>query len=363
MPSGTYEVCVDPRTELLYSALSVTGWGQRALTRTRLAYKDEILELAGRKLEHPAVLLASRLASGDFIFDAPFGFILHHGRPPQLRRLVPYPSSLTTRAGWAISPRSAGPPNPSSLRSMRLQGQRILETFASHLRGFCKEIGFIGFFREHGGFYEGMVDSIEERLEGERICRFLEDYFGDSLDGYALILCPLVKGGISFRVATHRRGGTAYAALGPSGSRRGKPVFDTRIGLEIMLVHELAHQFVNPVVEANMARVEETSRLFKPIIGTILKRAGEYTAWWVVVCEHLIRAMTYRYLVQTYGQRKAERNLRSQLWQGFAYIDHFVSLLERYEKQRVRYPTLSSFFPTVADSLRGLATGFPTAQH
>ena len=140
-----------------------------------------------------------------------------------------------------------------------------------------------------------------------------------------------------------------YAILGPSGARFGQPRFWDPDALEALLWHEFSHVFVGNLPDACRRRIVADSALFAPLRARMLPQG--YARWEVCADEHLVRAVGVRLVARMAGARAAERALDLQLRLGFTYLPRLLAGLERYERERARFPALGDFCPDLAEAL------------
>ena len=86
-------------------------------------------------------------------------------------------------------------------------------------------------------------------------------------------------------------------------------------------------------------------------------RRMAYGDWLTVMKEVLVRSVHARLTLKTEGQEAAARMLAAERNNKFFFIDDFYALLETYEKNREKYPTLYEFYPVLAASLANWELG------
>lgn len=118
-----FRVGLDPRIELLAVVQSLGGYGERLhlINRRPCAYRRRIDAWFGRLAGHAAVASFDQLSQAGFDFAAPPAALLCLGRPPRLRRRLPFPGWVSVKAGGEVS----------------------LAAFIRYLRGFARESGFM----------------------------------------------------------------------------------------------------------------------------------------------------------------------------------------------------------------------------
>jgi hypothetical protein len=83
-----------------------------------------------------------------------------------------------------------------------------------------------------------------------------------------------------------------------------------------------------------------------------------YGNWKTMMYESLVRACTIEYLMKYQGKMAAGMDAIADRDKGFEWIGELSKLLEKYEKDRKRYPTLEAFMPEVVAFFDEYAEGF-----
>jgi len=134
-------------------------------------------------------------------------------------------------------------------------------------------------------------------------------------------------------------------------------VYATQAGLEVdasVLVHEIGHAFVNPLVDENRAVLEPPGqRLYAAVKARM--DAAAYGAWDTVVSESVLRAVSVRYAEAHGGAGAARSELAVHLDRGFPWTVVLSDALRDYEADRARYPTLGEWSVPLAAILTVIA--------
>jgi hypothetical protein len=321
------EVSVDPRIELLTVVQCLAGYDQ--LGTADLAYRREVLERFAPWRSHPAVTLFARMARGSFTRDAPPAMMLRLAEPPALELRAPFSLYVETCAG----------------------GRGQLFAFLDSLRDFAAESRFMEFHAAHSDLHRTLVEEARRALRSTRVVAPLEEYFGVREHGYHLILSPLLHAG-GYAAQVERPPGIVdcYAILGPSRASHGRPHFWDPNALEALLWHEFSHVFVGNLPEACRREIAADSALFEPLRARMIPQG--YARWEVCADEHLVRAVGVRLVARLEGAHAAEHALDLQLGLGFTYLPRLRVALERFERERVLFPTLGDFCPNLAEAFR-----------
>jgi hypothetical protein len=325
-PAARIEVSVDPRIELLAVVECLAGYDQ--LGGGDLAYRREVLRQFAPWRAHPAVTLFARMAREGFTRDAPPAVMLRLAEPPELELRAPFSVYVENCAG----------------------GRGRLFAYLDSLRDFAAESRFMEFHAAHAELFRGLVLETRRVLPRTRVVKPLEDYFGVREHGYHLILAPLLPAG-GYAAEVERPPGIVdcYAILGPSRTGHGRPRFWDPDALEALLWHEFSHVFVGNLPDACRRRILADSALFEPLRPRMVSQG--YARWEVCADEHLVRAVGVRLVARLAGAHAAEKALDLQMRLGFTYLPRLLAGLERYERERDRFPTLGDFCPDLAEAL------------
>ncbi|MCK4412790.1 MAG: DUF4932 domain-containing protein [Candidatus Eisenbacteria sp.] len=329
LPEG-FSVRIDPRMELLAVVQHFSTWAPGGHIKSRTTYKRDIDDYFAGFEEHRAVAWMDSLVAAEFTHDAPVRLILHHQDPPDLRRRTPYSDYLITRAG----------------------GEPILDAFVAALRDFARATDFMAFYRAHRPLYDLHVREVCASLAGKDYVRALEEFFGESRDGYHLILPPLFAGGYGPGIQDKDRY-DLYAVIGPCARKDDRTTFGCRRYLESIMLHEWSHSFVNPLVDQWADEFRASARLFDPIRGMMTRQA--YPSWKIALYEHIVRAAEINIRATLYEDFDKESALRVHEGQGFWYVGPVDSLLEVYQAHREQYASFGRFVPVIARALSQLS--------
>jgi len=317
-------VAVDPRLELLSIVQSsVQEYTQRGPLRCDpLPYLEAAFDLARRHEDHAAVRLWRELHADGFTFDAPVRFALSHSALPAFAPTIDY-----REAHYLVH---------------RAKGADRLAAFGAALRDFAAsaDLGtFLARWRRTFEAYESQARSVID----PQWPAWLDAYAGRPETDLRIALLPLSRGSYGPTV-----GGVAYAVVASLWNGRDA-VFDDREHLELLVLHEGAHGFVNPAMFGVQEELEASAVLLAPMAERMAAQA--YPRWITVVCEHVVRAVVARLSPDREAVLAREEGL------GFVHIRAVAEALAEYERSRDRYPTLASFAPRIAEVFRGLAGG------
>jgi hypothetical protein len=180
---------------------------------------------------------------------------------------------------------------------------------------------------------------------------WFESWFGMPAPGAATVFASPLAGVYNYGPRVVGRAPALFAILGVSREADGDGLSAPEPSL---LVHEVGHSFVNPVLTENVRFVAAPgARLFSAVEGRM--RALHYGTWETTVAESVLRAVVVRYLLAHAGEAAARRETARQLTEGFPWTLVLADTLAAYEADRARYPTFGDFAPTLAATLDVIA--------
>jgi len=324
---ASVEVAVDPRIELLAVVQCLAGDDQ--VNHLALSYRRDVFAHFAPWRGHPAVTLYARMAREGFTRDAPPAVMLRLATPPALELRAPFTAGLEARAG----------------------GRQRLFAFLDSLRDFADVSHFADFHAAHAGEFRALTRSTRRALRRTRVVDPLERYFGVHGQTYRVILSPLFQtGGYAARIERPGAGVDCYAILGPERASRGRPRFWKPDALEPLLWHEFSHIFVGTLPDSCRRAIAADSAMFEPLRSRMT--AQGYGGWEICADEHIVRAVGVRMVYGLAGAHAAEVELDRQTRLGFLYLPRLLVALQRYERERERFPTFDDFGPELARAFR-----------
>jgi hypothetical protein len=330
-PTDGFTLTVDPRMELLAVVQHFTSWAPGGHIKSKTAYKEDVETFFHAFRDHRAMAAVARLIEAGFTHDAPVAFMLYHGDPPELAQTSPYSDYLIDRAG----------------------SQDTLLELADALRDFARQTDFMRFYEAHRELYDTQLAEVASLIGGHDYVPALEEFYGESRLSYGVILSPLFAGG--YGITIERDGDyDIYGVLGPCALTDTRVTFACLDYIESITLHEWSHSFVNPLVDANYDRFQDSAHLFEPIQPMMRHQA--YPTWRICLYEHIVRACEIRLRTKLREDFNKGDFLTYQEGKGFRYISHIDSLLDVYDARREEYPTFGAFVPVIATRLAEIST-------
>ena len=300
------DIKADKRIELLSIVMRLAGAPeyQRASSR----YADEVDLRFKLFANDPAVQITAELRGTNGIaYDAPLVLAVHldEGYRPDNIDEVP-----------KLEPRWKGVD---------------LVRYADALRAFAKESDFDAFFTAQYRTYEAATAKLRAL---DNPIPFFDKLFG--AQGKHVAVPGLLLGNNNVGV---RNGDTYYQVLS-----------DPTLAL---LVHEMAHSYINPMFAKRAAELERAGNVLYPLFADAM-RAQHYTDWKIMLNEAAVRALTVYYMRTVKGDREGAVQARTEMRAGFPYINELAEVFRKYERdgapkfEQNGVPELVAFFDALA---------------
>jgi hypothetical protein len=314
----TYQIRVDPRVELLAIVQRLAG-APEYRTAPATAYVQAVDAHFGPLADHPAVAATRELRARHGIsYDAPMTLAIHLDEAWQLR---------------------------APLAERRFSGVE-LEAYLAALREFARASDFAGFFAKHRAFHDRVATRLRDAIVAEDPASWLTTLFGGRPGArFTVIAAPLCG---TWNYGPHL-GDDLYQVMGLARLDADElPIVDADM-LELV-VHEMAHAYVNPLFASHRAALEPAGRrLFAKVEPQMRQQA--YATWEIFLNESAVRAVTALYARERKGRPAGEAAIRREVDRGFLWTASLVDELARYAADRVAYRDLAAFLPQLIATL------------
>ncbi|MBA3455743.1 MAG: DUF4932 domain-containing protein [Deltaproteobacteria bacterium] len=317
--SSTSLVRVDRRIELLSILHRLIG--HRAYTEAPATpYVKAVDATFGPFKNHPAVLATQALrASHSISWDAPLILAVH--LDDQLELV-----------------------NPGELPELdpRFTGADVA-AYAATLRDFARDTKLDAFLDANRPYAEQVVATVRQMIQKENPVPWFDAFFGAKPNARFIVVPGLLTGTHNMGVRATLPDGTQeiYQVLGIHAADGMPTTDDASVAL---LVHEMAHSYVNPLVATHRAAFEASgTRLFALVEDAMKKQA--YGAWKTFVDESIVRAVVVVYLLDRKGKDAANAEAQQQLNLSFRWTPVLAKELLRYQSARATYADISAFMP------------------
>ncbi len=317
-PSAAIEVAVDRRVELLSILFRLVSAGGYTASDPTLMYGLAVDYHFGHFRDHPAVAATQKLAEAGIGYDGPMSLAVH--LDDQLR-LLPGRAALDPR--W----------------------QKVaLDEYLEDVRGFAAASHAQEFFARHAQYYRKVEARFRDFLARERPVAWFDRFFGPRR-GVRYLLAPgLLTGPASYGPHVDLGGGRAlhYSIVSLEDIDAGGLPRPSEFTAEL-LVHEMAHSYVNPIVDRHMAALEPAFTRIFPLVERDMREQA-YGTWRIVAYESLVRAVTLRYVRERHGNAAADRLAREDESKSFYWTAELAAELGA----RLDVPRVVRFFDQLA---------------
>ena len=328
---GKLVVGIDFNRELMHTLLHLSDYGAKLRAGEMPELAGAALKELGQFKAHPAVLELEAGAPLNWDNKFSYGYFSsysqHFSRLPEGRRIYEYSDDFLNRV----------------LRGMpKAKKIEYLDAYWEKVRDFYLKAGYEAFFKNHGDRYRSYSDTVYASLPPLDIVKAHEDYHGTSAAGHFFIVpSPLsMPTGGSFGGPM---GGSVFNYMGYG--------FDSSETIAYLGLHEFGHSFCNPVSDKYAAEAAKYAFIIEGIQEEMISQKYG-TSWETVMAELLVRSVHARLLLKSEGREAAELFLLDEKYRyKFVFIEDFYALLEEYENNRAKYPTLSEFYPKLLASL------------
>ena len=326
-PPSALEVAVDRRIELMCILFRVAGAEEYRLADAALPYARAADAHFARLSGHPAVMATRKVIEQSGIgFDAPMSLAIH----------------LDDRLGLLASRSNLDP-----------RWRKVaLDEYLTLVRRFAVDSRADEFFAAQAAYYRRVEGIFRALLARERPVAWFDGFFG-------------VRAGARYRLVPGLL--TGPANYGPHVERPDGDEIYTIVSLEDadpeglprpggftveLIVHELAHSYVNPLVDRHAAALEPAmTRIFALVAADMRQQA--YGTWRIMAYESLVRAATILYLRQRGRQAAAFRLVREDAGRAFHWSGELADQLARQRRGRLDMAPVVAFFDRLADRYRG----------
>lgn len=323
------EIELDPRVELL-GLMRLMGRSDSRFDTLDFAYARRVREHFRAFAGHPAL---HRFAEADRALgggDLPAWVLLHHAATADWPQIAPYPALVAELV-----------PDPQA-------PERLVEA----VREFSRATDFFAFIAACTAEHDELISAIRRELgEGSHLLGALEAYHGRGLPHYRVVAAPLLHdANYGLRVTRLDGSVDTCAIIVRRRVRKGRAEFGSSAELRPLLWHEFGHSLVNPIVDADRARLAPLAPVLVPAGGRIpAGNYGERTATYV--CEYLVRAIGVRLTTGFAGAKAGEIELQRQIKAGFPHLPKLCARLEEFERARDRFPTITDFYPVLLEEI------------
>lgn len=315
---------VDERVELLSILARLAGYDEYTEQQHK-AYVTAIEQHFAPYKKHPAVAYMRRVRNQRSIgYDAVMNYAVQLDGAPNWMPLIPFADQLPDKR-WTVEDAT---------------------NLASLIQAFYRDAQCADFFRQQQTRYrqaESRFANVARQVDVPWFGRF---YGQPPTQAFELVL-GLGNGGGNFGPHFRQKNGTetVYAIMGTwSADSTGEAQYAAANYLPTV-IHEFNHSFANALIDSTLSQLQPAADTVYARVAEPMRRQAYGNAR-TMLYESLVRAGVVMYLQEHEPDGGAAREqLRKEQANSFVWTDTLVGLLQRYEANRNRCPTLASFMP------------------
>ncbi|MEJ7599165.1 MAG: DUF4932 domain-containing protein [Kofleriaceae bacterium] len=317
--AATTDVGVDRRIELL-SIVNRLGGGDEYRQAPASPYVAEVDRVFQPFAGHSAIAATTALRKTGIAYDAPIVLAVH--LDDQL---------AIDDAGIAAVRAADARWNDADVAG-----------YVAQLRAFASASSFDAFFTAHAAHHAAVAGKLRAVVDAEQPVAWFDSQFGARSNTRYRVVPGLLNGsrncGVQRTLGTTRE---MYQVLGVSGSDGMPTVDDDTVGL---LVHEMAHSYVNPLFELHAAKLERAGTAIFPLVERRMI-AQQYATWQIMLNEAGVRALTVLYMGVNKGPEAGRIAIRQELRRGFVWTDELAGLLDKRDPRQ--HATIEAYLPVI----------------
>lgn len=322
--AGT-DVRVDRRVELISIVERLAG-GDEYRKSTPNPYVAEVDAAFAPFAEQEAVVATRALrAKAGISFDAPMELAVHLDEQLQPRALAELATIDKRWAGIDVA------------------------AYAAQLREFAAASKFAAFFDAHQAYYAAVADKLRAVVDAEHPVEWLDKLFGPHHDARFTVVPGLLTGRMNYGVRANLPDRLEMFQILGVMSKDGLPVTDTET--VSLLVHEMAHSYVNPLFERHRTELAPSgAKLYALVAKQML--AQHYNDAQIMLDESAVRAATVLYFREKRGDEAGARAARNELRLGFVWTNELAEELRKlardHQPMESHMPAIVAFFDRLA---------------
>lgn len=233
------------------------------------------------------------------------------------------------------------------------------------LNEFYTTTNFNLFFRQHENLYSTAIknfDIIRKNID----TKWFNDFFLTNFEDFNVILFFCNKGhnyGPNIKVSDDYD--KIYSVIGVwSIDSVFMPIYPPKINYISIPIHEFAHSFCNPIIDAIFNDISDIAKEFYKIAEPIMQESA-YSDSKIMLYENLVRATVVIYWKShSYPENEEEikevekdtkKNIFSETKRGFWLVKNFYDLLALFQKDKEKYTTLDMFFPIMKEHINNIS--------
>lgn len=215
-----------------------------------------------------------------------------------------------------------------------------LEAYLVKVRDFAITAGIDSFLAKHKVYLDKVEDRLRTEITKENPGAWFDNFFGAKPGAKFVVVPALLVGQHNFGPHTATE---LFQIIGVVRVDFDElPTFDP-LTLEL-IVHEMAHSYVNPLFEKHRAELEPHGRRLLEQVGDAMRKQA-YPTWEIVMNEQGVRAVTVLYLRERKGAAAGDAAAERELARSFLWTKPIVAALAEYRAARQQFADLDAFWP------------------
>ncbi len=202
--------------------------------------------------------------------------------------------------------------------------------FLSALRDFVKTSDFNRFIAEERKFYDSYLHRTGRLVAPTGIGNWAEKNFGKHRDRTFVVVPALLNGPNNYGAGTKTGTGEIFFAIIGIDPEYDRPA--RKSGTIGLVVHELMHSFVNPMVDRHYPEMQPAAERMFPMVKVRMQKQG-YNNPRTMMYESFVRAATAIYFLDTFGKAAFEREVKKQQELGFTWMNELTACI--IEERRI----------------------------
>ncbi|AQX12797.1 DUF4932 domain-containing protein [Elizabethkingia meningoseptica] len=228
---------------------------------------------------------------------------------------------------------------------------------------FYKKSNFHQFFKNHEADYKQAAKAYSDSI----MSRFNQDwyvkFYGKQPNEEYKIVIGYGNGGGNYgpRVSPEGNKDIVYAIV--SGGKFNGRTVSFSSGYAPILIHEFNHSFVNYILETKDYKKQLAEAGVK-IQNAVRKPMEEqaYSSWETIINESIVRAAVIVYMKENnFSAKEIQEEYTEQGQRYFIWMPELVQLLENYQKNRKKYPSIEAFYPNIVTFFKQLGENIDAA--
>ncbi|MEO8699661.1 MAG: DUF4932 domain-containing protein [Kofleriaceae bacterium] len=315
----------DPRFELISIVMRLSGAPEYLGSKT--PYAREVDTQFAAFADHPAIQKTRALRRSNGIgYDAP------------MLLAAQLDASFALRTGGAIE---------LAQIDKRWAGVDVAG-YVELLREFRDASKFTAFYDGQSGYRALVQQALAKVVDAAKPVPWFEAMFGPGKARFQVVP-GLLNGTRNFGVRATAPDGTSerYQVLGISRPDGMPATDDDTVAL---LVHEMAHSYINPLFGEHRGELERAGTQIYALVEQRMQKQN-YGDWATTLNEAGVRAITVLFMLERRGSEIGARAARSELRSGFVWTNELVDALRKRDRTKplaAAMPKIVAFFDALA---------------